>query len=211
VVSQLLVSQLSTAHLLALSIAAASTVGVTAYAAAGITAYVARPRAPGPTQGNINIAVVLSEPQIANRTVKAERTALLRDSPSYTNFDASLLAASLSPATAADNRRDNSRANWNGLLNDAQIDGIQRRLRLTPQQAERWPPVAAALRDLGRRYFQPRRPHPNAAPKIDVNSPEVQRLIETATPLIHQLSEEQKREVRQLVRIIGLEVVASQI
>jgi hypothetical protein len=205
------VSQRSAAHLLALSIAAASAVGVTAYAAAGIAGYVARPHVAGPLQGNINITVALAEPQIANRTIKAERIALLRDSPSYTNFDASLLAASLSPATAAGNRHDNAPTTWNGLLNDAQIDGIERRLRLTPQQAERWPPVAAALRDLGRRYFQPRRPHPNAAPKIDVNSPEVRRLIETATPLIHQLSEEQKREVRQLVRIIGLEVVASQI
>jgi hypothetical protein len=43
------------------------------------------------------------------------------------------------------------------------------------------------------------------------NSPEVQRLIETATPLILQLREDQKREVRQLVRIIGLQTIASQI
>jgi len=44
-----------------------------------------------------------------------------------------------------------------------------------------------------------------------VKSPEVQRLIETAMPLIQQLSNDQKREVRQLVRIIGLETVAAQI
>jgi len=202
------VSQRSATRLLALSIATASAVGVTAYAAAGITAYVARPHVAGPIHGKITVA--LTEPQIANRVVKAERIALLRDSPSYTNFDASLLAASLSPTTGT-GRRDTARATWNGLLNDAQIDGIESRLRLTPQQAERWPPVAAALRDLGRRYFQPRHPHQNAAPKIDINSPEVQRLIETAMPLIQQLSEEQKREIRQLVRIIGLEVVAAQL
>ena len=202
-------SQRSATRVLALSIATASAVGVTAYAAAGITAYVARPHVAGPIHGRITVA--LAEPQIANREVKAERIALLRDSPSYTNFDASLLAASLSPATATGNRRDNARTTWNGLLNDAQIDGIESRLQLTPQQAQRWPPVAAALRDLGRRYFQPRRSHQNAAPKIDINSPEVQRLIETATPLIQQLSEEQKRQVRQLVRIIGLEVVAAQL
>lgn len=202
-------SQRSVARLLTLSIAAASAVGVTAYAAAGITAYVARPHVAGPMHGKLTVAV--AEAQMANRFAKAERIGLLRDSPSYTNFDASLLAASLSPATAAGNRRNTERGTWNGLLNDAQIEGIESRLRLTPQQAERWPPVAAALRDIGRRYFQPRRPHQNAAPKIDVNSPEVQRLIETAVPLIQQLSEQQKREVRQLVRIIGLETVASQI
>ena len=44
-----------------------------------------------------------------------------------------------------------------------------------------------------------------------MNSPEVQRLIEAAMPLIQQLSDDQKREVRQLVRIIGLETVALQI
>jgi hypothetical protein len=82
---------------------------------------------------------------------------------------------------------------------------------LTPPQAKHWPAVAAALRDLGRRYFHSRRQHPNAARKIEVNSPEVQRLIETAMPLIQQLSNDQKREVRQLVRIIGLETVAAQI
>jgi hypothetical protein len=68
-----------------------------------------------------------------------------------------------------------------------------------------------ALRDIGRRYFQPRHRHQNVARKIDVNSVEVRRLIEAAMPLILQLSEDQKREVRQLVRIIGLETVASQI
>jgi hypothetical protein len=71
--------------------------------------------------------------------------------------------------------------------------------------------VAAALRSLGRKYFHSRRPHQNAARKIDVNSPEVQRVVEAALPLIQQLSDVQKHEVRQLVRIIGLETVASQI
>jgi hypothetical protein len=71
--------------------------------------------------------------------------------------------------------------------------------------------VAAALRDIGRRYFQRRSPHQMRALKVDMNSPEVQRLIETATPLILQLREDQKREVRQLVRLIGLQTIASQI
>lgn len=88
--------------------------------------------------------------------------------------------------------------------------GFESRLTLTRRQAEYWPAVAVALRDIGRRYFQPRHQHQNVR-KIDVNSAEVRRLIETATPLILLLSEDQKREVRQLVRVIGLETVASQI
>jgi hypothetical protein len=49
------------------------------------------------------------------------------------------------------------------------------------------------------------------APQIDVNSAEVQQLINAATPLLMRLSEEQKREVRALARIIGLETVAARI
>ena len=71
--------------------------------------------------------------------------------------------------------------------------------------------VAAALRNVGRRYFQSRGRDHKVARKVDVNSPEVQQLIQAAVPLIQQLSNDQKREVRQLVRIIGLETVAAQI
>ena len=42
-------------------------------------------------------------------------------------------------------------------------------------------------------------------------SPEVQQLIWASMPLLRQLSEDQKREVRRLVLVIGLEQVASQI
>jgi hypothetical protein len=46
---------------------------------------------------------------------------------------------------------------------------------------------------------------------IDVNSPEVQKLIYAAMPLLMRLREDQKGEVRKLARVIGLEQVASQI
>jgi hypothetical protein len=194
------------ARFLALGVAAVLVVGVTAYAAGGVSTYLAQSLVFVPTKA-ITMADV---PQMPNRTAKADRAALLLDSPSYTNFSPSFVALALSPAAAAPNP-SNVPGNLNGLLNDAQIVGIENRLQLTPQQAKHWPAVAAALRSLGRRYFQSRRPHQYAAPKIDVNSPEVQRLIETAMPLIQQLSDDQKREVRQLVRLIGLETVASQI
>jgi len=191
-------SQRSAGVFLVLGVVTASAAAITAYAAAGITTYVARP-------GTIDRAPVLAigdEPQTSNRPAKADRVALLLDSPSYTNFDTALLAKAF--------LRFAGQASANGLLNDAQIAGIAARLRLTPRQAEHWPAVAAALRDVGRRYFPARRQR-NAARTLDTNSPEVQRLIEAAAPLILQLSEEQKREVRQLARIIGLEKVASQI
>jgi hypothetical protein len=191
---------------LALGVAAMLVVGVTAYAAGDVITYLARSLVVGPAKA-ITMAAV---PQMPNRTAKADRAGLLLNSPSYTNFSPSFVALALSPAAAAPNPSIMP-ANLNGLLNDAQIVGIENRLRLTPQQAKHWPAVAAALRSLASRYFQSGRRRQYAAPKIDVNSPEVQRLIETAMPLIQQLSDDQKREVRQLVRLIGLETVASQI
>ncbi|MEA3027879.1 MAG: hypothetical protein QOF91_3164, partial [Alphaproteobacteria bacterium] len=162
------------ARFLALGIAAVLIVSVTG----GITAYVAQSLVVGPAKATTMAAV----PQMPNRTAKADRAALLLDSPSYTNFSPSFVALAFSPAAAATANPCNAPGNLNGLLNDAQIVGIEKRLRLTPQQARHWPAVAAALCSLGRRYFQSGRRHQYAA-KIDVNSPEVQRLIETAMPL----------------------------
>jgi len=200
--------QRSAAHFLTLGVAAVSVIGVTVYAAASVATHLAQSLVVGPPAETLITAAVV--PQLPNRTAKTDRAALLLNSPSYTDFSPAVVALAFSPGAAARNRSEVP-AYSNGLLNDAQIAGIESRLRLTPPQAKHWPAVAAALRDLGHRYFQSRRQHQNAARKIEVNSPEVQRLIETAMPLIQQLSNDQKREVRQLVRIIGLETVAAQI
>lgn len=96
------------------------------------------------------------------------------------------------------------------LLDDAQIAALKTRLQLTPRQEELWPAVEVTLRDVVRAHARKSR-NARVAPQIDVNSAEVQQLISAAVPLIMQLSETQKREVRQLARIIGLETVAQRI
>ena len=97
-----------------------------------------------------------------------------------------------------------------GILDDNQIAGLRGRLRLTSEQAEYWPAVEAALRDVVRTQFRGRNLL-HGKPVIDVNSPEVQKLIWAAMPLLMRLREDQKGEVRKLARVIGLEQVASQI
>jgi hypothetical protein len=99
-----------------------------------------------------------------------------------------------------------------GLLDDNQIAGLKGRLHLTSDQIEYWPAVEDALRDVVRTQlrFAPKQGHGGKV-NIDVNSPEVQKLIFAAVPLLMRLREDQKREVRKLARVIGLEQVASQI
>jgi hypothetical protein len=97
------------------------------------------------------------------------------------------------------------------LLDDAQIAALRSRLKLTPTQEEFWPAVEVTLRQVIRTHARKGKSGQGAIPQIDANSPEVQQLISAAVPLIMRLSEEQKHEVRQLARIIGLETVASKI
>jgi hypothetical protein len=98
-----------------------------------------------------------------------------------------------------------------GLLDDGQINGLRGRLRLTADQVEYWPAVEAALRDVVRTQLRGPRHAVAGKVNIDTNSPEVQKLVWAAMPLLMRLREDQKSEVRKLARVIGLEQVASQI
>jgi hypothetical protein len=98
------------------------------------------------------------------------------------------------------------------LLSDVQIAGIKERLRLSPDQESYWPGVESALRAVARKIHANRQadPHASGMP-IDPDSAEVQQLKSAAMPLLFQLREDQKNEVRSLARLIGLEKVAAQI
>jgi hypothetical protein len=98
------------------------------------------------------------------------------------------------------------------LLSDTQIAGIKERLRLSSAQEYYWPAVENALRAVARKIHatHPTDPRATGAP-IDPDAEEVQQLKSAAMPLLFQLREDQKREVRTLARLIGLEKVAEQI
>jgi hypothetical protein len=98
------------------------------------------------------------------------------------------------------------------LLSDVQIAGIKDRLKLSASQESYWPAVETALRAVARKIHAGRQANPTAAGvPIDPDSAEVQQLKSAAMPLLFQLREDQKNEVRTLARIIGLEKVASMI
>ena len=98
------------------------------------------------------------------------------------------------------------------LLSDAQIAGIKERLKLSSSQESYWPAVETALRGIARKIHATRQGNPAvSAAQIDPDSEEVQQLKSAAMPLLFQLREDQKREVRSLARLIGLEKVAAMI
>lgn len=94
-------------------------------------------------------------------------------------------------------------------LSDEQIAGLHERMQLSPSQQAYWPAIEVALRKIGKHLH---RTGPSGAPPaIDPDSPEVQELKSAAMPLLWSLTEDQKREVRTMARLIGLTAVASAI
>ena len=99
------------------------------------------------------------------------------------------------------------------VLNDAQIASIKGRLQLAPKQERMWPAVEAALRKISytkdavaqNRSIQ----DDDRIAYIDLDSPEVQRLKSVALPLIMSLSADQKREVKSLAHVMGLDGAAA--
>jgi hypothetical protein len=116
-------------------------------------------------------------------------------------------------ATAAARRVANRPSN---VLNDAQIANIKRRLNLTPDQEQMWPAVETALRKIVyTKNSAEAKVH--AAPSsdtrtayVDPTSEEVQQLKYAALPLIMRLNDDQRREVKMMAHVMGLEAVASQ-
>lgn len=96
------------------------------------------------------------------------------------------------------------------VLSDGQIDRIKTALALSPDQEGYWPAIATELRAIGK--AQPKRSATKgAAPKLQVDDDSVQRLYAAATPLVMRLREDQKRTIRQLATMLGLQEVASAI
>jgi hypothetical protein len=100
----------------------------------------------------------------------------------------------------------------NAILSDEQIAGVKERMNLSPYQAQQWPAIEAALRKIAAKLNRNAKGRADVtAASIDPDSPEVQDLKSAAMPLLFTLSEDQKREVRSLAHVIGLDAVASAI
>jgi hypothetical protein len=160
--------------------------------------------------------VPASAPAPASAQAEAEITvASLAPTPAPTDAAPAAAAApqpEAKPAAFAPVRHASS-GRPSGVLNDAQIANIKRRLRLTPDQESLWPAVEVALRNISyskkAQEMKVASAHSNPMAYVDPNGADVQRLKYAALPLIMRLNEDQKQEVRSMAHVMGLDGVAS--
>jgi hypothetical protein len=90
----------------------------------------------------------------------------------------------------------------NAVLNDAQIASIKRRLNLTPDQERYWPAVEAELRKM---EYAKRTAGGNRTASVDMSRVNVEGLKSAGYPLVMSFSDDQRRELRSLAHLLGLE------
>jgi hypothetical protein len=92
------------------------------------------------------------------------------------------------------------------VFNDAQIVSIKRRLNLTKKQEQYWPAVEAELRRLAwKKQADQKGPGRRQLVALDVNSVDVAKLQSTTAPLLMSFNDEQKRELRMLAHLAGMQ------
>jgi hypothetical protein len=90
----------------------------------------------------------------------------------------------------------------NAMLNSTQLANLKRRLNLTPDQERYWPAVEAQLRKM--EYKKGSNGDTRTA-SIDTSKMDVQGLRNAGFPLVMSFNDEQKRELKSLAHLLGLE------
>ena len=93
----------------------------------------------------------------------------------------------------------------NLVLNDSQISSIKRRLNLTPEQERYWPAVEAELRKM--EYSKKSASGGSRMASIDMSKVNVEGLKNAGFPLVMSFSDDQRRELKSLAHLLGLESV----
>jgi hypothetical protein len=136
----------------------------------------------------------------ASHAAQAEHPATI----AYAKADVAERTASVPPRRPAPARTTREPPT---LFNDAQIASIKARLKLSSYQEQHWPAVESALREIAWHHARDHR-HGKSASTLD--EAEVQKLKYAAFPFVMSLREDQKRELRMLAQIMGLEKIAAQ-
>jgi hypothetical protein len=86
------------------------------------------------------------------------------------------------------------------VLNSAQIAGIKKRLNLTPEQEQYWPAVEAELRKM-----EYRKGSKGETRVVDMTKVDTDALRSAGFPLVMSFSDDQRRELKSLAHLLGLE------
>ena len=111
--------------------------------------------------------------------------------------------AKVAPASAVPKPPAKPRSNL--VLNDSQIASIKKRLNLTPEQARYWPAVEAELRKM--EYNKKSASGGSHMASIDMSKVNVEGLKSAGYPLVMSFSDDQRRELKSLAHLLGLESV----
>ncbi|HZD28480.1 MAG TPA: hypothetical protein VE251_07295, partial [Xanthobacteraceae bacterium] len=91
----------------------------------------------------------------------------------------------------------------NAVLNESQLASIKRRLNLTPEQERYWPAIEAELRKM--EYTKSQGGSRTAS--IDMSKVNVEGLKSAGFPLVMSFSDDQRRELKSLTHLLGLDSV----
>jgi hypothetical protein len=98
----------------------------------------------------------------------------------------------------------------NAVLNDSQLASIKKRLNLTPDQERYWPAVEAELRKMEyTKTADNKSTQGTRMASIDTSKVDVQGLKSAGFPLVMSFSDDQRRELKSLTHLLGLESVMS--
>jgi hypothetical protein len=118
-----------------------------------------------------------------------------------------LASASSKPVVlAARGQEARPAARSNSVLNDSQIASIKKRLNLTPDQERYWPAVEAELRKM---EYKKDKAQGTRTAQVDISKVDVQGLKSAGFPLVMSFSDEQRRELKSLAHLLGLDGVMS--
>jgi hypothetical protein len=91
----------------------------------------------------------------------------------------------------------------NAVLNESQLASIKRRLNLTAEQERYWPAIEAELRKM--EYTKSQGGSRTAS--IDMSKVNVEGLKSAGFPLVMSFSDDQRRELKSLTHLLGLDSV----
>lgn len=139
---------------------------------------------------------------------------LFSPQPTYAANDAAnpnMIEAKAPPAAAAPPKvavaslmpKPKPKPRSNAVLNDSQLASIKRRLNLTPEQERYWPAIEAELRKM--EYSKSSGGTRTAS--IDMSKVNVDGLKSAGFPLVMSFSDDQRRELKSLTHLLGLESV----